>query len=117
MNAEIADARTHLKSPARPQPVKTRHGLRYFAASQPTVWEAGWRTGAALRRAQSEAAEAQGGAAGDQHASPRPHIRRAHWHTFLAGPGRRERLVKWLPPIAVNVTDDESFIPTVRPVE
>ena len=38
-------------------------------------------------------------------AKPRPHWRRAHWHTFWTGPLNGERIaqVKWLPPIAVGL--------------
>ena len=34
----------------------------------------------------------------------RPHVRRAHFHTFLTGPmdGPRDAVVKWIPPILVN---------------
>lgn len=32
----------------------------------------------------------------------RPHIRRAHWHTFLMGAGRGKRTLKWLPPTFVK---------------
>ena len=34
--------------------------------------------------------------------SPRPHIRRAHWHHFWAGPGKTKLVVKWLEPVWVN---------------
>lgn len=30
------------------------------------------------------------------HASPRPHIRRGHWHTYRCGPGRAEVKVRWV---------------------
>ena len=29
-------------------------------------------------------------------ASPRPHMRRGHWHTYRTGPGRKERKVIWV---------------------
>lgn len=35
----------------------------------------------------------------------RPHIRRAHWHTFLTGKGCTESEVKWVPPIFVKSAD------------
>ena len=35
----------------------------------------------------------------------RPHIRRAHWHTFLTGKGRVESEIKWIPPIFVKSAD------------
>jgi hypothetical protein len=44
----------------------------------------------------------------------RPHIRRAHWHTFRRGPrdGEQTRVIRWLPPIPVNV-DETGVIPTI----
>lgn len=36
------------------------------------------------------------------HGTVRPHIRRAHWHTFLMGAGREKRTLKWLPPTFVK---------------
>ena len=54
------------------------------------------------------------------HASPRPHIRRAHWHSFWVGkrdqPDARSVTLKWLPPIPVNVQGVEDLTTTVRDV-
>ena len=54
------------------------------------------------------------------HASPRPHIRRAHWHSFWVGkkdqPDARSVTLKWLPPIPVNVPGVEDLTTTVRDV-
>jgi hypothetical protein len=91
------------------------------APQTPVVWNTGFRIGAALRRA---AAETRGpeetGERGASHASPRPHIRRAHWHSFWTGPRKeseeRKRVLKWLPPIPVNV-ELENIVPIVRPVK
>ena len=68
--------------PAVPKPQKTKKGMRIFAPDHPSRWEVGYRLGAALRQALSEhePAEPTG-----THASPRPHIRRAHWHSFWVG--------------------------------
>ena len=30
------------------------------------------------------------------HASPRPHIRRGHWHTYRCGPGRTQVKIRWI---------------------
>lgn len=48
------------------------------------------------------------------HESPRPHVRRAHWHHFGTDPrdGERKLVVKWLPPIPVNY-DPGDDLPTV----
>lgn len=44
---------------------------------------------------------------GSTHKSPIMHIRRAHYHTYLVGKGRKIRRVKWLPPIVVNADGEE----------
>ena len=35
----------------------------------------------------------------------RPHIRRAHWHTYLTGTCREKRILKWILPILVKSAD------------
>ena len=39
--------------------------------------------------------------------SPRPHIRRAHWHHYWAGPGKSQLIVKWLEPVWVNGNSED----------
>jgi hypothetical protein len=111
--------------PANPVPVRTRrHGLRLFAAEGLRVWDVGVRIGAALRRAYQAD---QLGAAGDR-AGPRPHVRRAHWHTILSGPRKRDdgseiprdqrqRDLRWMPPVPVNLDTVEQLPATIRRVE
>jgi hypothetical protein len=55
--------------------------------------------GAALRRAESSG---EPGVEHGERARPRAHIRRAHWHTFRVGEGRRGVKVKWVAPIPVK---------------
>ncbi len=109
--------------PGNPQPVRThRDGWRLFAADGPRTWDVGVRLGAALRRAYT--AEQTGQQA--PHAGPRPHIRRAHWHTILSGPrlrdgapvpsAERQADLRWMPPIAVNLDDPGELPATIRPV-
>lgn len=106
--------------PARPRPTRTRRGERLFPPDSPTEWQVAYRLGAALRRAYA-AEDAPLGATGTGHASPRPHIRRGHWHSFWTGrrsvPSERNLTAKWLPPIAVNVSDVEQLVPTIRTVD
>lgn len=114
-DAEIGDGTTR---PANPEPKRTKQGWRMFAAEKPSTWDVGSRIGAALRRAYHAAETGQ--VESDPvtgHARPRAHIRRAHWHTFLAGHGRSERRLKWLPPIPVNVEDVDALPATVRSVK
>lgn len=116
--AEIRLAGGGNRTPSRPQPVKTKKGFRYFAPDRPAPWDVGYRLGAALRRAMSTH-EPETGPAGS-HASPRPHIRRAHWHSYWVGKRdqleSRSAVLKWLPPIPVNVNDPDVLTPVVRDV-
>lgn len=111
-------------TPGNPEPVRTRRaGWKLFPVPGPRTWEVGVRLGAALRRAyQTE----QTGTAGT-HSGPRPHIRRAHWHTILSGPrlrkgqpvpsAQRQAELRWMPPIAVNLEDAVELTATIRKVQ
>jgi hypothetical protein len=115
--AEIKESGAGKRVPTRPKPQKTKKGMRIFAPDQPSRWEVGYRLGAALRQALSEHEPSEPTGI---HASPRPHIRRAHWHSFWVGkkdqPDTRSVTLKWLPPIPVNVTGVEDLTTTVRAV-
>lgn len=104
-------------TPANPEPKRTKRGWRLFGAEGVRMWDVGVRMGAALRRAY-QAAEMAPTPTGGGHAAPRPHVRRAHWHTFLLGPraGERRAEVRWLPPIAVNLDDVGDLPATIKPV-
>lgn len=75
------------------------------APREPRIWDVGVRIGAAIRG--YAVAQPSGSDAGT-HASPRPHMRRAHWHHFWTGPmdGERKLALRWLPPIPVGVDGD-----------
>jgi hypothetical protein len=115
--AEINETGAGKRVPTRPTPQKTKKGMRIFAPDQLSQWEVAYRLGAALRQAllEHEPSEPTG-----THASPRPHIRRAHWHSFWVGkkdqPDARSVTLKWLPPIPVNVVGVEDLTTTVRDV-
>ena len=107
--------------PANPEPKKTRKGMRLFPPDQPTVWETGYRMGAALRSATSAIEDSSSTGAEPTGRTMRPHYRRAHWHSFWRGPRskpeEREITVKWIPPIPVNLGDiDEELVPVIRRV-
>jgi hypothetical protein len=102
---------------------KTKRGVRTFVPETPQVWEVAFRIGATLRAAAASAAHSVPG--DGSHASPRPHIRRAHWHHFWTGPkaavGKpevpaRELVVKWIPPTPVAMGPDGEIVPTVHRV-
>lgn len=113
--AEYRDARGMDRQPTRPTPQKTKRGERLFPPDQPTVWETAFRVGARLRQAKQQA---QSG--GGERAPVRPHIRRAHWHTYWVGPrsdpSQRKAILRWLSPIPVGFGDDDDVEPTIRRV-
>jgi len=98
---DISGPLTHV-----PKPVKTKTGLRYFPPSKPVVRRVGVSIGALLQSnpPTGESLESTG-----THASPRPHIRRAHWHSYWTGPKRSILKVHWLHPMFVGAkTGSES---------
>ena len=103
--AQFRDARGSGRQPLNPTATRTKHGMRWFAPSRPTVWETGFPLGTALAQAREKIAAEEPG--NTHRASPAPHIRRAHWHAYWLGPlnepAKRKLDVRWLPPIAVNV--------------
>ena len=71
----------------------------------PRLIEVGYQVGAALR-AHRRSGDNHPGDPQAATRSVRPHLRRAHFHTYLTGPNRTQRRVKWLPPIPVKVRGD-----------
>ncbi len=112
--------------PGNPEPVRTRrHGWRLFPADGVTAWDVGVRMGAALRAAYASA-ETQHDSEGAGR-TVRGHVRRAHWHTFLAGarkrpdgsaiaPADRQHDVRWMPPIPVNLGSVDELPAVIRRV-
>jgi hypothetical protein len=105
--------------PTNPQPTKTKKGWKLFPPNQPTTWNVGVRIGAALRQAYLLAVTGQASEKGDTgRAKPRAHVRRAHWHSYWTGPlnGDRKAIVKWIPPVPVNVENLDDMPSTVKMV-
>lgn len=118
VSAEFRDAKGTQRQPGLPEEVKTKGGTGLTGVESPTVWETGYRMGAALRLDSKERGEFLEDDA--THASPRPHIRRAHWHSFWTGrlnyPEERKLILKWVPPTPVNVKTSDDLIPTIKSV-
>lgn len=105
-------------APERPKAKKTKRGWRLFATDKPTVWDVGVRLGAALRAAYlGQQTEFSSEVSGSGRVRPRAHIRRAHWHTYLTGEGKTDRILKWLTPVLVNVEDLSPLPVTMRKVD
>ncbi|MCD8083924.1 MAG: hypothetical protein LUE86_10545 [Clostridiales bacterium] len=43
-------------------------------------------------------------------AAKRPHVRRAHWHTYRYGPGKKEKKVLWLPPMEIGMKEETPVV-------
>jgi hypothetical protein len=85
-----------------------------------TKWDVGFRIGSALRKARAEYRESNDSYEDKEYSSPRPHIRRAHWHHYWVGSERtadRRLVLKWLPPIPVGTFDGADIPVVIRPVE
>lgn len=113
-------------TPKNPEAKKTKKGWKLFSAAGPAEWDVGVRIGAALRKAYH--AEETGKDSAPTGRQVRPHVRRAHWHTFVSGPriakdgsdipaDKRKRNLKWVPPIAVNVDSTEGMPSVIRKVD
>ena len=106
-NAEITS-----KTAAAPTIPTLPRNKRAIAPHQPTEWLCGERIGAAIRAsAQREANDPTGTGA-----SKRPHIRRAHWHTYRVGVGKANTILKWIHPLAINADDGSDMPVTTRKV-
>lgn len=84
----------------------------------PQIHHVGVRYGAAFRRARKERELSE--SVGGRGRGPTPHVRRAHWHTYWVGAkgtAERRRVIKWLPPIPVNLSSYDDLIPTARKLE
>lgn len=103
------------RRPEHPKARKTNKGMKLQAAEAPTTWNVGVRIGAALRKARANSPSNL--IATDSHASPRAHVRRAHWHTYWTGPKDTEQKpkLKWLSPILVGAEDE--LVATIHPVK
>lgn len=80
------------------KPTRTKRGLQFFPPSKPKIWNIGRTIGEQIRKWQKEPT-------GNNHASPKAHIRRAHWHGYWTGSkakANRKFIYKWIAPIFVN---------------
>lgn len=109
------DADFGSESPKNPPIVKTKSGRRIIPVSQPHVYDVGIRIGAALRSTLKSFFKSE---ASGTHASPLPHLRKAHFHSYWTGPKKQQKLkLKWLSPILVNVDGLDDLTSTIRPVK
>ena len=75
---------------------------------EPRVWDVGVRISHVLKKYKVEENAEEQNDGNETGTTVRPHIRRAHWHSYWVGPREevypiRKIIIKWLPPIPVNV--------------
>lgn len=78
-------------------------------------WDVGIRIGSAVRAYRKAATAAPQSDSGESsHASPRPHMRRGHWHNFWHGsksePEERKLILQWVAPTFVNANVEDTPI-------
>jgi hypothetical protein len=102
----------NIDMPMRPAHPNTRVRLSGQADIVRDVrfWTVGERIGAAIRKHRNLSQQTPDSTHGS-HASPRPHVRRAHWHHFWTGPkaGEQKLILRWLPPIPVGCGDEQDM--------
>ena len=79
---------------------------RKLKTSAVRKWDVGVRYATEVRRRllqESDPSQSHGTSK-----SPRPHIRKAHWHIYRIGSGRKETKVLWLAPIEVNCRSEKN---------
>ncbi len=91
------------------------------APGEPRVWDVGVRISNIIRKYRngSSGYQRDENAEPGTHASPRPHVRSAHWHTYWTGPRQaafpeRKPIVKWIPPIPIGMDWKHELPTTVK---
>lgn len=101
------------------KPETHHHGKHNKHTDEPKEWDVGIRISRMLLRSKSnEQGNPEGNGLGS---AKRPHIRSAHWHSYWIGPRdetypNRRIIIKWLPPIPINVRDEEALPVVIREV-
>lgn len=77
-------------------------------------WDVGVRVGAAIRQQKEQQEKPKQTREGGTHQSPRPHMRRGHWHHYWTGPrsnpNEQKLILKWLSPMAIAANSDDTPI-------
>lgn len=82
--------------PSRPEPKRTKRGMRLFPPDKPTFWSVGTQIGSMLRAATASTVPGEG-------CPRRAHIRKAHWHGYWIGSGEGKWFsYRWLSSIIVG---------------
>lgn len=103
-NAEITPSSEQSFITKRGKTVKDKY-------SEIRKWDVGIRVGAAIRQQKAKEQSKKKEYKESEHQSPRPHMRRGHWHHFWTGPKaqpeERKLILKWLSPMAIAANPED----------
>ena len=106
-NAEIAPNSEQAFITRRTSTIKDRY-------AEIRKWDVGFRIGAAIRKYNRRYSPDDPDRTAGTHASPRPHMRRGHWHRYWVGsrsdPDTRKLILKWTPPTIVGTQQENAPI-------
>lgn len=107
--------------PVRATPQRAKGAEKWFAPAGVKTWDVGVRIGAAIRKHKRQTAEREAAVpSAGQHTPRRPHVRSAHWHGYWTGkrsePEMRKFVLRWIPPLMINMSDEETPV-VIRPVK
>lgn len=83
-------------------------------------WDVGSDAGIRIRRHYASKGSNFGKAGHNSHASPTPHMRRAHWHHFWVGKRNseeRQLILRWIPPTFVSGDGQADIAITINEIE
>lgn len=102
--------------PQRAKGIKAKGQWILPEASKVTIWQVGHKLAEEIKEAEARS-DSTVRQYPDQRLSPRPHLRRGHWHGYWVGPKtlpvggealpERRFSLRWLPPMVVSLADQE----------
>ena len=114
-NAEVVQRERKTASSSGQQPQKPQQGNVKDRYQDLRQWDVGIRVGNAIRRTRVKYDSRTAEMGSEHHASPRPHMRRGHWHHFWTGKRdeeeNRKLILRWIPPTIVNAGLGEEELP------
>ena len=91
----------------------SNHGKKKQKVKDVSKWEVGFRYGQAIKNMVKPKTESTTThLTGKTHASPKPHVRKAHWQHYHVGKGRKQIVTKWISPVLVNINTGNDIITT-----
>lgn len=80
-------------------------------------WDVGIRIGSSIRQYKKDTERDNKTPHTINHRkSPRPHMRKAHWHKYMTGKGRKIPVIRWIEPTFVLTKNCENMPVTIHPV-